>query len=314
MRAILPLLLAGSFSIPAPAVAPSDPRFESTVALAGDQVVWVEARGSASALVAPGRELLVLPPTGAGANRHDLAAGPGIALVQRLACTNSACTRNRGRDALRVDLQTGAASAVRPVRRVLRIRARSSTSASSCGAPCSPSAARVPTGVRSGGRDVTNESGGHQSPRPGASPSSRRLGPAPGRLADRRGDPPRARRLPRSALRTTSGWARTARSRGSAKGVQVLRPGDRRAAGRRPANDFITQPRIAGGRLAVRRIELDGTSRIRVSALDGTGARTVNGQSGRSATREKSSAGRSTARGWRGSRSRARYRRSRCGT
>ena len=61
----------------------------------------------------------------------------------------------------------------------------------------------------------------------------------------------------------------------------MLRPGDRRPRVVGPANDFITQPRIAGGRLAVRRIESTARPGFRVSALDGTGPRTVDSQSGR---------------------------------
>ena len=281
MRAILPLLLAGSFSIPAPAVAPSDPRFESTVALAGDQVVWVEARGSASALVAPGRELLVLPPTGAGANRHDLAAGPGIALVQRLACTNSACTRNRGRDALRVDLQTGAAAPFDPCAECFYPREIFNQRFQLRGTVLAVGGARA-DGVfdLADGTSRTNLGD---------------ISAAAGRFAVVEGDSDlrlvdwrtgeqirRVRDVYLDPLSNDVGLGEDGTIAWIGEGVQVLRPGDRRPRVVQPANDFITQPRIAGGRLAVRRIEIDGTSRIRVSALDGSGARTVDGQSGRS--------------------------------
>ena len=187
--------------IPAPAVAPSDPRFETHGRARGRSGrVGGGARERLRAPARRGRELLALPPTGAGANRHDLAAGPGIALVQRLACTNSACTRNRGRDALRVDLQTGAAAPFNPCAECFYPREIFNQRFQLRGTVLAVGGARA-DGVFDLADGTSRTNLGDISAAAGRfAVVDGRLRPAPRRLADRRADPPRPRRLPRSAL------------------------------------------------------------------------------------------------------------------
>ena len=131
MRAILaavvlltaaPAAHARSFSVPAPEVVPTITGVVETVALAGDQVLWVEQRGSGAALVAATpdggrRDVVVLPPVRAKSPTsrfHALTADGGLALLQRFVCGNSRCTRVLAQESLRVDLTTGIATPFDP--------------------------------------------------------------------------------------------------------------------------------------------------------------------------------------------------------
>jgi hypothetical protein len=289
VRALLGLLLASSFSIPAPDIAPSDARFTSTVGLAGEQIVWIEARGSASALVAATpdgvrRDLLVLAPTGTpGTTRHDLTVAGDVALLQRMACTSVDCRRDRGRESLRVDLRTGAATPFDCSRCFCRAEG-----AYNLGFQLRGSLLAISRSCRED--RVLDLADGTARTVP------ERLGAAAGRFAVVGGTSDlrvidwrtgeqirRVRDLYLDPLSNEIGLGEDgtiAWTDPEGAGVQVLRPADRRPRIVQPASDFITLPRIAGDRLAVRRVELDGSQRIRVSALDGSSARSVDGQSG----------------------------------
>lgn len=295
LRLLAPAAKAGSFS-----VAVNLPQSElqeraASIALADGAVVWVEQRGTAAALVAAGedgvaREVATLPAVAGPARFHGVVASGRTAFVSRLVCASTRCTRNAANEQLRVDLATGAAT---PFDGCL-----GDPACRAAAAGCFPalSLAGSVFAVRNCGRQgaVTDLADGTVRYLDG------RVLAAAGSFAAVLTDQRDGSRLTVVDWRTglavqtvhnvylapgpeeasldadgTLAWAQI----GS---VEILDPGKQTPRSiALEERDAITQVRVAGGRLAVRRIDPVGGKQLTVSALDGSGVRRVDGQDGR---------------------------------